>query len=98
MLQQRKVDPGVLPKHLARTACRSTFPGPLVDSLNLVTSAASKLAVPGVGVFNRIQQYRKGVVSIWSLFVFLTMLTLYPDGRLTGFALDTKTSGAAKVY
>ena len=35
MLQQRKVDPGVLPKHLARTACRSTFPGPLVDSLKL---------------------------------------------------------------
>ena len=43
-------------------------------------------------------QYRRGVVSIWSMFVFLTMLTLYPDGRLTGFALDTKTSGAAKVY
>ena len=37
------------------------------------------------------------VVSIWSMFVFLTMLTLYPDGRLTGFALDTKTSGAAKA-
>ena len=43
-------------------------------------------------------QYRRGVVSIWSMFVFLTMLTLYPDGRLTGFALATKTSGAAKVY
>ena len=43
-------------------------------------------------------QYRRGVVSIWSMFVFLTMLTLYPDGRITGFALDTKTSGAAKVY
>ena len=26
------------------------------------------------------------------------MLTLYPDGRLTGFAKATKTSGAAKVY
>ena len=25
MLQQRKVDPGVLPKHLAMTACRSTY-------------------------------------------------------------------------
>ena len=35
MLQQRKVDPGVLPKHLAMTACRSTFPGLLVDSLKL---------------------------------------------------------------
>ena len=43
-------------------------------------------------------QYRRGVVSIWSMFVFLTMLTLYQDGRLTGFAQDTKTSGAAKVY
>ena len=43
-------------------------------------------------------QYRRGVVSIWSMFVFLTMLTLYPDGRITGFALDAKTSGAAKVY
>ena len=32
------------------------------------------------------------------MFVFLTMLTLYPDGRLTGFAKATKTSGAAKVY
>ena len=98
MLQQRKVDPGVLPKHLARTACRSTFPGPLVDSLKLCSvHVASQLAVPGVGVFNRMQ-YRRGVVSIWSMFVFLTMLTLYPDGRITGFALDAKTSGAAKVY
>ena len=26
------------------------------------------------------------------------MLNLYPDGRLTGFAKATKTSGAAKVY
>ena len=43
-------------------------------------------------------QYRRGVVSIWSMFVFLTMLTLYPDGRLIGFALATKTSGAANVY
>ena len=32
------------------------------------------------------------------MFVFLTMLTLYPDGKLTGFAKNTKTSGAAKVY
>ena len=48
-------------------------------------------------MFNRMQ-YRRGVVSIWSMFVFLTMLTLYPEGRLTGFALATKTSGAAKVH
>ena len=32
------------------------------------------------------------------MFVFLTMLTLYPDGRLTGFAKAAKTFGAAKVY
>ena len=32
------------------------------------------------------------------MFVFLTMLTLYPDSRQTGFAETTKTSGAAKVY
>ena len=36
------------------------------------------------------------------MFVFLTMLTLYPDGKLTkaakGFAKAAKTSGAAKVY
>ena len=44
------------------------------------------------------QTNRRGVVSIWSMFVFLTMLTLYPDSRITGFALDAKTSGAAKVY
>ena len=59
---------------------------------------------PYLGVIKRCEsnesrmQYRRGVVSIWSMFVFLTMLTLYPDGRITGFALDTKTSGAAKVY
>ena len=96
MLQQRKVDPGVLPKHLARTACRSTFPGPLVDSLKLCSvHVASYIASCA---WSRRVQYRRGVVSIWSMFVFLTMLTLYPDGRITGFALDTKTSGAAKVY
>ena len=32
------------------------------------------------------------------MFVFLTMLTLYPDCRLAGFAKATKTSGVAKVY
>ena len=32
------------------------------------------------------------------MFVFLMVLTLYPDGRLTEFAKATKTSGAAKVY
>ena len=33
-----------------------------------------------------------------AMFVFLTMLTLYQDGRQTGFAKATKTFGAAKVY
>ena len=32
------------------------------------------------------------------MFVFLMMLTLYQEGRQTGFAKATKTSGAAKVY
>ena len=99
MLQQRKVDPGVLPKHLARTACRSTFPGPLVDSLKLCSVHVASCAWSRrVQPYLACMQYRRGVVSIWSMFVFLTMLTLYPDGRITGFALDTKTSGAAKVY
>ena len=43
-------------------------------------------------------QYRRGVVSIWSMFVFLTMPTLYLDGRLTGFAKATKTCPAHKLY
>ena len=43
-------------------------------------------------------QYRRGVVSIWSMFVFLTMPTLYLDGRLTGFATATKTCPAHKLY
>ena len=98
MLQQRKVDPGVLPKHLARTACRSTFPGPLVDSLKLCSVHVASYIAWSRRVQPCSMQYRRGVVSIWSMFVFLTMLTLYPDGRITGFALDTKTSGAAKVY
>ena len=32
------------------------------------------------------------------MFVFLTILTPYPDDRLTGFEKATKTSGVAKVY
>ena len=47
-------------------------------------------------MFNRIWQYRRGVVSIWSMFGFLMMPTLYLDGRLTGFAKATKTS--AEVF
>ena len=42
--RQTQVDPGVLPKHLARTACRSTFPGPLVDSLKLKACSASAVS------------------------------------------------------
>ena len=50
-------------------------------------------------MFNRICYLAsRGVVSIWSMFVFLTMLTLYLDGRLTGFAKATKTCPAHKLY
>ena len=48
-------------------------------------------------MFNR-SGYRRGVVSIWSMFVFLTMPTLYLDGRQTGFAKATKTCPAHKLY
>ena len=53
-------------------------------------------------MFNRISlSYllaSRGVVSIWSMFVFLTMPTLYLDGRQTGFAKATKTCPAHKLY
>ena len=58
------------------------------------------LEIYRVGVFNRtkLASYTVGVWFRSGQCVFLTMLTLYPDGRLTGFALATKTCGAAKVY
>ena len=53
-----------------------------------------------LGNYGRLQPYLycRGVVLFWPMFVFLAMLTLYPDGRQTGFAKATKTSRAAKVY
>ena len=39
---------------------------------------------------------------VWSctgaLFVFLALSTLYPNDRLSGFAMATKTCRAAKLY
>ena len=76
-----------------------------MDSLKLLKACSVASCACCLDRSRRVQQYlacsmqyRRGMVSIWSMFVFLTMLTLYPDGKLTGFALDTKTSGAAKVY
>ena len=41
-------------------------------------------------------------VGVWfvagAMFVFLTLLILYPNERLTGFATATKTCRAAKLY
>ena len=43
-----------------------------------------------------------GSGTVWSctgaLFVFLALLTLYPNDRLSGFAMATKTCRAAKLY
>ena len=53
-------------------------------------------------MFNRIYQASYYTVGVWfqsvNVCAFVMMLTLYPDGRLTGFAKATKTSGAAKLY
>ena len=67
----------------------------MVGWQTLPISPRARVVEPRVGVFNR---HRRGVVSIWSMFVFLTMPTLYLDGRLTGFAKATKTCPAHKLY
>ena len=53
-------------------------------------------------MFNR---YRRGVVwSLWfrfgagAMFLLLAFSTLYPNDRLCGFAMATKTCRAAKLY
>ena len=100
MLQQRKVDPECCLSLSTRLRSRRSLL-PLVDSLKIVgwqtlpISPRARVVEPRVGVFNR---HRRGVVSIWSMFVFLTMPTLYLDGRLTGFAKATKTCPAHKLY
>ena len=41
---------------------------------------------------------RRGVVSIWSMFVFLALLIFYPNATPSEFVMATKTSRAAKLY
>ena len=42
------------------------------------------------------------MVGVWfgagAMFVFLALATLYPNDRLSGFAVATKTCRAAKLY
>ena len=42
------------------------------------------------------------MVGVWfgagAMFVFLALATLYPNDRLSGFAMATKTCRAAKLY
>ena len=42
------------------------------------------------------------MVGVWfgagAMFVFLALVTLYPNDRLSGFAVATKTCRAAKLY
>ena len=41
------------------------------------------------------------IVGVWfgaAMFVFLALAILYPNDRLSGFAMATKTSRAAKLY
>ena len=58
-----------------------------------------------VGVFNRV------IVGVWfgasgsefwfgagAMFVFLALSILYPNDRLSGFSMATKTCRAAKLY
>ena len=50
-----------------------------------------------VGVFTV-----SAIVGVWfgagAIFVFLALSTLYPNDRLSGFAMATKTCRAAKLY
>ena len=40
------------------------------------------------------------IVGVWfgAMFVFLALAILYPNDRLSGFAMATKTCRAAKLY
>ena len=42
------------------------------------------------------------IVGVWfgagAMFVFLVLVILYPNDRLSGFAMATKTCRAAKLY
>ena len=50
----------------------------------------------------RVQLGASGSGTVWSctgaMFVFLVLSTLYPNDRLSGFAMATKTCRAAKLY
>ena len=54
-----------------------------------------------VGVFNHFGTV-SAIVGVWFeagvMFVFLALSILYPNERLTGFAMATKTCRAAKLY
>ena len=54
-----------------------------------------------VGVFNHFGTV-SAIVGVWfgagAMFVFLALSILYPNDRLTGFAMATKTCRAAKLY
>ena len=54
-----------------------------------------------VGVFNHFGTVSAIVdVGVWfgAMFVFLALAILYPNDRLSGFAMATKTCRAAKLY
>ena len=54
-----------------------------------------------VGVFNHFGTVSAIVdVGVWfeAMFVFLASSILYPNDRLSGFAMATKTCRAAKLY
>ena len=52
-----------------------------------------------VGVFNHFGTV-SAIVGVWfgAMFVFLALAILYPNDRLSGFAMATKTCRAAKLY
>ena len=54
-----------------------------------------------VGVFNHFGTV-SAIVGVWfgagAMFVFLALSILYPNDRLTGFAMAKKTCRAAKLY
>ena len=54
-----------------------------------------------VGVFNHFGT-ASAIVGVWfgagAMSVFLALSILYPNDRLTGFAMATKTCRAAKLY
>ena len=64
--------------------------------LECVASAATRPTEPRA--CSTVSSCRRGVVSIWSMFVFLALLIFYPNTTLSEFAKAAKTSRAAKLY